>query len=201
MTLASASLNRPVLVDAVIRRSAVTDALLVVAGTALVAVSAQVEVPLWPVPVTGQTLAVMLVGAALGFRRGAAALALYLVAGVAGAPVFAGWSGGVASLASPSFGFVVGFIPAAALMGWLSERRWDRRPVLAVAGFGLASALPFVVGLPWLAVVLAHLGLPHDLGAVLAAGFTPFIIGGLVKWAIAAAVLPLAWKALRFFQK
>ena len=127
MTIA-VSPSRPVLADAIVRRGWLTDSLLVVGGAALVALLAQVQVPMWPVPVTGQTLAVVLVGAALGTWRGAASLALYLVAGVAGAPVFSGWSHGLGSDVITSFGFVIGFVPAAALIGWLSERRWDRRP-------------------------------------------------------------------------
>jgi len=201
MTIASASLNRPVLADALVRRGAVANTLLVVAGTVFTALLAQVQIPLWPVPITGQTLAVVLVGATLGTWRGTASMALYLLAGVLGAPVFTGWAHGLGSGVLPSFGFVIGFIPAAALVGWLSERRCDPRPLLSIAGFGLASAVPFLFGLPWLGATLAHYGLPHDLTAVLNAGFTPFIIGGIVKWAIAAAALPLAWKALGALRK
>ncbi|WP_022901107.1 biotin transporter BioY [Humibacter albus] len=187
----------PTLADRVVPRSAVANGLLIVAGTALVAISAQISVPLWPVPVTGQTLAVMLVGASLGSWRGAASLGLYAVLGLVGLPIFAEFSGGPASVLSPSFGFIIGFIPAAALIGWLSERAWDRRPVLAAAGFFAASIVPFLVGLPYLAVVLGNLGLPNDFAAVMAAGFTPFIVGGIIKWAIAAALLPIAWALVR----
>lgn len=201
MTIASAPLNRPVLADALVRRDALTNTLLVVGGAAFTALLAQVQIPLWPVPITGQTLAVVLVGATLGTWRGTASMVLYLLAGLAGAPIFAGASHGLGADVLPSFGFAIGFIPAAALVGWLSERRWDRRPLLAVAGFGLASAVPFLFGLPWLGAVLASMGAPHDVATVLSLGFTPFILGGLVKWAIAAAVLPLAWKALSFFTK
>jgi biotin transport system substrate-specific component len=201
MTIASASLTRPVLADALVRRGALANTLLVVAGTVFTALLAQVQIPLWPVPITGQTLAVVLVGATLGTWRGTASMALYLVAGVAGAPIFTGWSHGLGAGVLPSFGFVIGFIPAAALVGWLSERRWDRRPLLSIAGFGLASLVPFVFGVPWLGAALAHFGLPHDVAAVLNAGVTPFILGGIIKWAIAAASLPLAWKALAALRK
>jgi biotin transport system substrate-specific component len=194
---APASRLVPTLADRVVPRGAIANALLIVAGTALVAVSAQVSVPLWPVPVTGQTLAVLLVGASLGAWRGATSLALYMVLGLAGLPVFADFAGGPASVLLPSFGFVIGFIPAAALIGWLSEHAWDRRPVLAAIGFFAASLVPFLFGLPYLAVVLGSLGLPHDAAAVMAAGFTPFILGGIVKWAIAAALLPLSWTLVR----
>jgi biotin transport system substrate-specific component len=194
---APASRLVPTLADRVVPRSAIANALLIVGGTALVAVSAQVSVPLWPVPVTGQTLGVLLVGASLGAWRGAASLALYMVLGLAGLPIFADFAGGPASVLLPSFGFIIGFFPAAALIGWLSERAWDRRPVLAAAGFFVASLVPFLFGLPYLAVVLGNLGLPHDFAAVMAAGFTPFIVGGIVKWAIAAALLPLSWMLVR----
>ncbi len=183
------------------RRGVLANTLLVAGGTAFTALLAQLQVPLWPVPITGQTLAVVLVGATLGSWRGTASMLLYLLAGLVGAPVFAGWSHGLDASVLPSFGFVIGFVPAAALVGWLSERRWDRRPVLSVLGFGLASAVPFLFGLPWLGAVLAHYGAPHDLGAVLNSGFTPFVLGGLVKWAIAAAALPVAWRALSLLQK
>ena len=129
--------------------------------------------------------------------RGAASLGLYLVLGLVGLPIFADFTGGPASVLLPSFGFIIGFIPAAALIGWLSERAWDRRPVLAAIGFFAASIVPFLFGLPYLAVVLGNLGLPHDFTAVMAAGFTPFIVGGIVKWAIAAALLPFAWMLVR----
>lgn len=201
MTIAPASLTRPVLADALVRRGAIANTLLVVGGAAFTALLAQLQIPLWPVPITGQTLAVVLVGATLGTWRGTASMALYLVAGILGAPIFSGWSHGLGASVLPSFGFIIGFIPAAALVGWLSEHRWDRRPLLSIAGFGLASAVPFLVGLPWLAGALAFYGYPHDLASVMNAGFTPFIIGGLVKWAIAAAALPLAWKGLAFLKK
>lgn len=193
----TALLSRPTLADVAVRRGALTNSLLIVGGTAIVAISAQVSVPLWPVPVTGQTLAVMLVGASLGAWRGAASLALYLVLGVAGLPIFAEFAGGPASVLTPSFGFVIGFIPAAALIGWLSERSWDRHPARAAVGFLGASLVPFAVGLPFLGFWLAAHGLPHDVPAVLAAGFTPFILGGVVKWAIAAVLLPVAWSLVK----
>ena len=187
----------PTLVDRFVPRTAVNNALLIAGGTLVVGAFAQIQIPLWPVPITGQTLAVMLVGAALGAWRGASALALYLVAGLAGVPLFAGFASGIASVAKPDFGFIIGFVFAAALIGWLSERNWDKHPVLSLAAFLGASVVPFVVGLPYLGLVLGALGLPNDLNSVLVAGFYPFILGGVIKWAIAAALLPVAWKAVR----
>ena len=191
--------RRPVLADALApHRTRLQDAGLVLAGTGVVALLAQITVPLPLVPITGQTLGVILVGAALGSRRGAAALLTYLLVGLAGAPVFAGFAGGPASMLSPSFGFILGFVPAAFVAGWFAERAWDRRPLLAMAGFVAASAVPFLLGVPYLAMILnAVMGAGADLGAVLAAGLWPFIPGGLVKAALAALLIPAAWKGVR----
>lgn len=195
-----AASSRITLVDRVIARTWASDIALVVAGTALVAVLAQVAVPLWPVPVTGQTLAVLLVGASLGAARGAASLALYAVLGLAGLPIFAPQDDGshltgLAALTAPSFGYIIGFVASAAIVGWAAERSWDRgwyKPIITFIG---GSLVVFVFGLPWLAVVLGQFGLPNDLQSVLIAGFYPFIIGGLIKAAIAAALLPALWAA------
>ncbi len=195
-----AASSRITLVDRVIARTWASDIALVVAGTALVAVLAQIAVPLWPVPVTGQTLAVLLVGASLGAARGAASLALYAVLGLAGLPIFAPQDDGshltgLAALTAPSFGYIIGFVASAAIVGWAAERSWDRgwyKPIITFIG---GSLVVFAFGLPWLAVVLGQFGLPNDLQSVLIAGFYPFIIGGLIKAAIAAALLPALWAA------
>ncbi|MBN9177342.1 MAG: biotin transporter BioY [Microbacterium sp.] len=195
--------RRPVLADLIVRpsdraRAFALDAGLVVAGAAVVAALAQVEVPLWPVPVTGQTLAVVVVGAALGARRGAAALVTYLVAGLAGLPVFAGFTGGVLAALKPSFGYIIGFVFAAFVAGWFAQRAWDRRPVLAFAGFVLASAIPFVFGIPYMAFILNVVGGgSFGVGEILQFGLWPFVVGGLVKAAIAAVAIPAAWAAVR----
>jgi len=205
MTVPAVTAAPRVLADALPRptdrsRAFVVDAALVTAGAALVALLAQVEVPLWPVPITGQTLGVIVVGAALGARRGGAALLVYLLAGLAGLPVFAGFTGTIAAVAKPSFGFVVGFVFAAFVAGWVAERAWDRRPMLAFAGFAAASVVPFLFGVPYLAFVLNVVGgAGLDLGAILSVGVTPFIVGGVVKAAIAAAVIPGAWALVRRF--
>lgn len=175
------------------RASTLVNVGLVVTGAAVVALLAQAEWRIGPVPITGQTLGVMLVGGALGMRRGAAALTAYLVVGLAGAPVFAGGGGGPAYVLMPSFGFIVGFIAAAAIAGWAAERAWDRNVLLAMAGFTLATVAPFVVGVPWMATVLGM----SDPAAIAAAGITPFIVPGLIKAGIAAAVFPLVWKLIR----
>ena len=158
--IAAAPSSRRVLADVIARpssrgRAFALDAGLVVAGAALVALLAQVSIPLWPVPITGQTLGVIVVGAALGSRRGAAALITYMLVGLAGLPVFADFTGTIAAVAKPSFGFVIGFIFSAFVAGWFAERAWDRRARRSPSlGFAIASLMPFVFGLPYLAFIL-----------------------------------------------
>jgi biotin transport system substrate-specific component len=171
------------------RTTVLTDVLLVVGGAAFVGLAAQIAVPLWPVPITGQTLAVLLAGAALGTVRGTLSMVLYAVAGVLGVPWFSAGTAGWHVILGPTGGYIVGFIAAAALAGWAAQRRWDRRFLRALVTFVGGSVLPFAFGLPWLAVAL---GL--NLEQTLVAGLYPFIIGGIVKALIAAAVLPLCWR-------
>lgn len=181
-----------VLADRLIPRgSTLANVALVAVGAAVVGLLAQLEWRVGPIPITGQTLGVVLVGGALGMRRGAAAMTTYVTAGLAGAPVFAGGAGGPAYVLAPSFGYLLGFIAAAAIAGWAAERAWDRRIVPAMAGFLLATAAPFVVGVPYMAALL---GLTN-LNGILAVGVLPFIIPGLVKAGIAAVLFPLAWRA------
>jgi biotin transport system substrate-specific component len=179
-------------------RSLAVDAALVLAGVTVVALLAQVEIPLWPVPITGQTLGVILVGASLGAWRGAAALTTYMVLGLAGLPIFAGLTGSLVAVAKPSFGFVIGFIFSAFVAGWFAERAWDRRPALAFIGFAAASIVPFLFGIPYLAYVLnVGLGMELTFWQILEAGLFPFIVGGLVKAGIAALLIPAAWALVR----
>ncbi|GEP48457.1 biotin transporter BioY [Microbacterium saccharophilum] len=201
--IAAAPPSRRVLADVVARpssraRAFALDAALVTAGAAVVALLAQVSIPLWPVPITGQTLGVVVVGAALGARRGAAALITYLLAGLAGLPVFADFTGSLAAVAKPSFGFVIGFIVSAFVAGWFAERAWDRRPALAFLGFAAASAVPFLFGIPYMALILnVVLGLDYSFIGILDAGLFPFLVGGIVKAALAALLIPGAWALVR----
>lgn len=194
---------RLVLADVIARPSSRTRALaldagLVLAGVAIVALLAKVSFFIGPVPITGQTLGVILVGAALGAKRGAAALTTYMLAGLAGLPVFAGAIAGPAYVLAPSFGFVIGFIPAAFVAGWFAERAWDRKPWLAFAGFIAASIIPFLIGVPYLAFILAAvLGVDVTMGSVLDAGVWPFIVPGLIKAGFAALLIPAAWLTVR----
>ena len=198
MTTLAPTARRLVLADRVFPRTLVMDAVLVVAGAALVTVLAQVIIPLQPVPITGQTLAVLLVGSTLGSIRGSLSMVLYAVLGLVGLPVYApnadgSHTEGFSSLGTASFGYIIGFILSAALVGWLAERQWDRKILKALATFVAGSLAVFAIGLPWLAVFLGFHGYPNDVQSVLIAGFYPFIIGGVIKAVIAAGLLPLAW--------
>jgi biotin transport system substrate-specific component len=166
------------------------DAAIVVAAAALTAVCAQIifYLPGNPVPVTGQTFAVLLTSAALGSTRGIAAMGLYVLAGVIGAPVFADGAHGLDVITGASGGYLVGFLVAGWVVGRLAEARFDRRPLTALPLFVVGSAIIYVVGVPWLAVA-TH----QSLGWAIANGFVDFIPGDLVKAAAAAAVLPTAW--------
>lgn len=201
--IAAAPSSRRVLADVIARpasraRAFALDAGLVIAGAAFVAILAQVSIPLWPVPITGQTLGVLVVGAALGSVRGAISLTTYMLVGLAGLPVFADFTGTIAAVAKPSFGYVIGFIFAAFVAGWFAERNWDRRPALAFVGFVVASAMPFVFGIPYLWLILDVIG-GADLTfwQLLQAGLFPFIVGGLIKAGLAALIIPGAWALVR----
>lgn len=166
--------------------------LLVLAGSALIAVSAWVAIPLpfSPVPVTGQTLAVLLVGSALGARRGAASALAYLAEGASGLPVFAGGAAGPHVLVGPTGGYLAGFVLGAYVCGALAERGWDRRPLQTVGSMLLGNLAILAPGLLWLSPFVGS-------SRVLALGLIPFVPGDVVKIALAAALLPLGWKLLR----
>ena len=191
MTLRSFPHIQPdALVDAIFPADArnarlIRDITLVVGFTLLTALLAQIKIPLGftPVPITGQTLAVMLTGAALGSRRGAAAMTLYLVAG-AWLPFFAGGASGfVWGLASG--GYIIGFIPAAYLVGFLSERGWDRR-VWIILAMLLGNIVLYIPGLLQLSIFVPERN-------VFEIGLYPFILGDLIKIYLAALILPSAW--------
>jgi biotin transport system substrate-specific component len=167
------------------------DAALVLAAAALTAVCAQISfyLPGNPVPVTGQTFAVLLSGAALGANRGAAAMLLYIVVGMIGLPVFADGEHGVAIVTGATGGYLIGFLAAGWVVGRLAEARFDRTPVKALPLFLVGSAIIYAIGIPWLAV-----SADQTLGWAVANGFVDFIPGDLVKAAAAAGLLPLAWK-------
>lgn len=183
---------RPLVLAALAPSALYTRLLLAVAGSALIALAAQVAVPLpfSPVPVTGQTFAVLLVGAAFGARLGAATVLLYVVEGVAGLPVFApGGAIGPARLIGPTGGYLAGFVAAAYVVGALAERGWDRRLITAALAMLVGEIAIYAFGLAGLARFV-----PPD--KLLGAGLLPFIPGDLVKLALAALALPAAWRVV-----
>jgi biotin transport system substrate-specific component len=202
MSSLSIAYGRPTLADRVFSRNIVTDIVLVAAGTALTSILAQIAIPLWPVPITGQTFAVLLVGAALGATRAALSMVLYLVIGILGLPVFANHASG-SLFALPAGGFIVGFIFAAALVGWLSQREWDRKWLRTLIAFVLGTVVMYAFGLPWLfgeihnypaAALMKYFGTSNPYLATLQGGLYPFLIGDGVKAILAAIILPLVWR-------
>lgn len=167
------------------------DLVWILGGTLFIALSAQLAIPLpfTPVPVTGQTLAVLLTGVLLGSHRAGWCLLMYLAEGVAGLPVFAGGTAGIVHLFGPTGGYLLGFVPAAFLTGRLAERGWDRRFGTAFAAMLLGNLAIYLFGLPWLA---------YFVGAdkALALGLLPFVPGDVFKLLLATAMLPAGWKLL-----
>ena len=182
------------LIDRVIPRSLSTDFALILGGAVLTAVAAQIAIPMWPVPITGQTFAVLLVGAVLGASRAAVSMIAYFSMGAIGLPVFTGAVAGVSF--GTTFGYQVGFIAAAAVVGWLAQLNWQRKVSGVLASFLIGNGVIYLFGLPWLAFALANLGMTSNATSVLAAGLIPFLLGDAIKMALAAAVLPIAWKYL-----
>jgi biotin transport system substrate-specific component len=169
----------------------ITDVLLVLAGTLFVSLAAQVsfDIPSTEVPITGQTFAVLLTGASLGALLGLASLGLYLFVGALGAPVYADGRHGWDVLTGPTGGYIVGFVLAAVVTGWLAQRRWDRHFNSAVAAMLTGSVLVYAVGLPWLAED-QNLGFTETIED----GLAPFIVGDLLKLYLAGMLLPGAWR-------
>jgi len=183
----------PVLAD-VLPGARVRDALLISGAALFTALLAQVVVPVMgsPVPITGQTLAVVLTAAALGPARGLAGQALYLLLGAVGLPFYSEASGGIEVVFGATGGYLVGFLPAALLVGLAARQGQDRRFTHALPLFIAGQLVIFAIGVPWLAVVA-------DMSAsqALDAGFYPFLVGGLVKAGLAALLLPAAWRLVR----
>lgn len=177
------------------RSHALTNALLVGGGTLFLAALAQVALPIpgSPVPVTGQTLGVLLIGSSYGSVLGLSTMLTYLLVGIAGAPVFAGGAHGIARLSGATGGYLVGMLVASFLVGALAGRRWDQRLRTALPAMLLGDAVIFSFGLFWL-----HSFTGKNWTWTISAGFTPFIFGEILKIAIAGTSLPLVW---RFVQK
>jgi biotin transport system substrate-specific component len=184
--------RRRVLAD-VVPGARVRDAALILGGAGLTALFAQITIhtSASPVPITGQTLAVVLAGAALGARRGAASQLLYLLLGFL-LPVYADGESGTHVLWGASGGYLIGFVLAAGIIGALAEMGADRRIVPAVLSFALAQLAVFGIGVPWLKV-----SADMDWGTAIHAGFTVFIVGGIVKAVLAGVAAPGAWRLVR----
>ena len=191
------SINPKTIVDLVIPRSVAADVALVAAGAALTAVAAQISIPASPVPFTFQTLAVLLVGAALGSVRGALSMGLYALLGVIGLPVFAplkdgSHAVGLQAVLGATFGFVIGFVAAAFVVGLLAERNWSSHSIKMFVSYAVGSLIIYAFGIP----VLAAVATGGDIS--IAAGImTPFLIWDAVKAIAAAALLPLAWAGVK----
>ncbi|HWS36177.1 MAG TPA: biotin transporter BioY [Actinoplanes sp.] len=168
-------------------RSAVRDVVLTVGAACAVGLAAQIAVPVpgSPVPITGQTFAVLLAGATLGAARSSAGMLLYLVAGVLGVPWFAGGSSGWPSATA---GYLVGFVIATALIGQLAALGADRKPVHTIGLMAAGHSLIYLIGVPWLAFAMHT-----DLTTAAANGLVPYLIGDVLKVLLAAALLPGAW--------
>ena len=161
-------------------------AALAVFGCALLTISAKVQIPFWPVPFTMQTMIVLLAGMALGWRLGAATVALYLAQGAMGFPVFA-QGGGIAYFAGPTGGYLLGFLAAAALTGWLAERGWGRSALSAVAAMLAGTAVIFACGLAWLSYLIGA-------EKAIVGGLVPFLTSEGLKIVIAAILMPACWR-------
>ena len=195
---AARAVRMPTLVEAMLdslmtpsaATSAATKAALVVFGSLLLAVSAQFKIPLYPVPVTGQTLVVLLIGMTYGPRLGGVTIAAYLLEGALGLPVFAGGAAGVAVLMGPTAGYLFGFLLAATAMGYLAERGIGRTVVSTIVAMVIGNCVIYLCGALWLANFIGF-------GQAIAAGVLPFLYGDALKLVVAAGLMPWAWRAVK----
>lgn len=170
------------------------DAALVVSAAIVIALCTQIAIG-YPVPITGQTFAVLMAATLLGARRGVLCVLTYLTAGVAGLPVFSYGKAGLAAMLGPTGGYLLGFVAAAYVVGRLAERGWDRQVVTTVLAMVLGNLAIYACGLIWLSFFAGTLGGR----GVLAVGLYPFLLGDLLKIALAALLLPSGWRVLRRF--
>ncbi len=161
---------------------------LIVAGALVIYATAQIYIAREPVPLTGQTFGVLVVGGALGFRRGFAAVALYVLLGVVGLPFFAEGKGGLSILGGPTGGYLIGFIVAGAVVGRLAELGWDRKLGGSLAAMLIGTVIIYAIGVPWLKVSVGY-----SWAESIADGLTPFILWDAAKLVVAGALFPAAW--------
>ena len=166
---------------------------LIVLGSLLLAALAQIQIvlPFTPVPITGQTFGVLLIAAALGSKRGATAMLLYITEGALGLPFFAGGASGLGILTGATAGYLVGFIVAAYVIGQLAERGLERNVRTSLIPFLVGTVIIYVCGVTWLSIVLGSLNKAITLGVL------PFLIGDALKLIAAGLVLPTAWKLIK----
>ncbi len=169
------------------------DLILITAGALFVAILAQVKIPLpfTPVPLTGQTFAVLLAAAVLGSKRGAASMAFYIALGAFGLPVFAGGAAGMAYLSGATLGYLIGFVFAAYVIGSLAERGLERNIRTSLLPFLVGTIIIYTFGVAWLAILLG------SFGKAITAGLIPFLVGDTIKLTAAALALPAAWKLVK----
>ncbi len=185
------------------RETLVKSVMIAVVGSLLLWASAKVQIPFWPVPMTMQTYVVLVIGATCGWRLGGAAVLLYLAQGAVGLPVFANTPErgiGLAYMVGPTGGYLVGFFLAAVLVGWLAERGWGRSLPKMIVAMTVGHLLLLAFGVAWLTYLFAFVFPTPEgataLSAAIAAGLTPFWTATVLKTALAAATVPLAWKAV-----
>jgi biotin transport system substrate-specific component len=191
MTPASSPLHAPTL-RAVLwpRARAVNQVALVIGGSLALALSAKIQVPFWPVPMTMQSLVVLLIGFTFGSRLGAVTLLAYLAEGLAGLPVFAGATAGSAYMAGPTGGYLLGFLLSALVVGWLAERGWGRDVARIAVTMTLGHFVLFVPGVLWL-------GMLFGWSQALALGVTPFIAATILKTALGVGIVAALWAGVR----
>lgn len=175
------------------RANSLTNSLLALGGAGFLAIMAQIAIPVpgSPVPVTGQTLGVLLIGASYGPALSISTVALYLAIGAAGAPIFSNGGSGFAKLVGPTGGYLAGMVLTALVLGYLANKKWDARFRTALPAMLIGEVLTFIPGLIWLQHATGK-----DWSWTVSAGFTPFILGEAIKISLAAVTLPTIWKVV-----
>jgi biotin transport system substrate-specific component len=189
------SISTPILRTAIVKRStAMSNALFIFGGAIFLSMLAQISIPVpgSPVPVTGQTFGVLLLATSYGATLALSTFGLYLLAGIAGAPVFANYGHGLDRLVGPTGGYLIGMFLASFVLGKLAGRRWDQKIGSALFAMLIGNIIIFASGLFWL-----HNYTGKDWAWTFSAGLSPFIIGELLKIAIAGAAMPLLWRAVQ----
>ena len=188
MSPSLAAISRPLLGDALFPGTRlVRNTLLVIGGSLALAVSAKIQVPFWPVPITMQSMVALLIGAAFGSRLGVATILAYLAEGIAGLPIFAGMAAGPAYLAGPTGGYLLGFLLGGGFAGWAAERGWGRELSRTLPLMLLGHVLIFAPGMLLLAALMGW-------NKALAFGIAPFVMATLLKSALGAAMMAALWK-------